>query len=694
MKTDERLKSNWDLSQEQDRAKFSQLFAKNSFKDTRFVVSWLCKQLKNRIGWGIEKKRPMLDEIEKCKGLSEALDQGNNFYTTIFDQDSWIHESNQDKKDDHPFSKTVARIYDSIWCIQSENHDSSLIIYDELNTHIETEFGNMMSNENSFQDFPAWLRVEEATYDLHAFRKSWIASIELQKIEDQVDDIIHWLKVKPLHELANFMERHLEKEKKSSEYEQLIIKNSSESPLKFIHETIRESGYISFLEPVSLSESLFRRLDSPLFIRWLDALKWPVLQDHALYFVQSPENLVELISIVVDTEQKLETKKDHLLLMLLMNYFKVVEKITDNLLNLKNGEWSYQKTKWDLQVVDSAEKQYQAWLDNELKNSFTRLVDLVIGKGVFTESSYFTSVFAWINSLSKSAYENRRNPGPLLQNLDTINSVFQEKLNQDVENKAKILLTLPTEKLNWQAFDKFIGILENGESDQEFLEELFSIYQKYLKCDKFSWTTKYHDIYINQAIGLSYVVSLLTNPLEALQKMIQEFQVSYEGWQVVTSPEYKSVQKEVYIYMVGVGLAYTFYKQNDVTQGDSVFDCIFQQVTQQHRTSDLGFSEDRYVVVLQMLGHTTGKFSEAKSNELGQNLVQLIDNEESFLKATVILVTTISNQSFNLSNETKEVIKDRIEQKFWILEEKFKDEPSLGHKFKYLKECKDNILAL
>ena len=229
MEKDERLKNNHDLEKELRDAKYQSLFAQNLFSQSETLIAWLGDQLNERISGSKSEPQTRFEDLDYTPEVSAALKKGNSFYTQLFDRGDWIAEKAEDKRTETPFSEVIERLYNRLWNIQNDKPRSELIIYSELEHHIEAELGNHVAKEPFLNNLASWYSIQDATDGLWEFYKSWIASIDLSSIRSLENDLTRNPPDTPLHELASLMERRHDKEVASSNYATELEKLKDES---------------------------------------------------------------------------------------------------------------------------------------------------------------------------------------------------------------------------------------------------------------------------------------------------------------------------------------------------------------------------------------------------------------------------------------------------------------------------------
>ena len=677
MKKDERLKDQFDVKREKEEIKFRTFFENSPFEQLEVINQWLLEQLKQRITKRDVKDRPAFEQLSLSLKIKTTLKEGDRFYFALFEDSKWIPEDYEEEIDDRPFTHSVQRFYNALWNRDSLDITSNLFIYSELDNYVQIEFGKFVANENSLDTFKTWQRIELVINGQWEFRRAWIENIDLALIKYQEEELIE-LPSRLLHKMAGFINFRRNKKEFSESYVEKFKQQKNKSDWEFIKELIEESDMLNFQGSLNLRSSLLLRLGLKPWLQWVDQLKWPILQDHALFWIKNVEDIEELIEIIVDKQNTFQTKKEHLLLMLLQNYVELAEKISYNLHNLSEGKWSHNDTEDDQSIIDHAKAQHRAWSEKDLQKSIRRVFQLIFNSIPISKSQYFNSVFEWINSLQKKTSRNGRNYRVSNDCLNTINNEFQNKLNNYNTNKLEILKSISIEKINWQVFEKLVGILEYDETDILFRKELQGLYERHIDSEYFKWCEEYENTSINQAGNLAYVIGLNDNPMDAWKVMFEKYNYKYEGW-LSSNFSGDTRKREVFVLMVGTCLSYITYKEIGITEGALVFDQLEKITIQQHRFDKMR-NDKSYLPIFQLLANITGEFDINKANQFAMTITNRVDTEEIFITTVHILVTQLKTKGNKLRKAIQSTITNRITERFWIIEDRYKN-PTLRNDF-------------
>ncbi|MEP1891831.1 MAG: hypothetical protein ABJJ14_09180, partial [Cyclobacteriaceae bacterium] len=340
LRKDPRLKDNHIILNEKIIEPYGKLFSDNSFSDMERVAIWLKEQLK-QIVRSEQSTKILFEEINLPDEVHKGIEQGNEFYSTLFDQDEWIPEKSGDLKINNPFSFAIERIYNTLYEIQNISRSPELTIYAELQKHIETVLGEIVARDESLNNVQAWLKLDSATEELGGFYQAWVQGIEISKLLRAVNDLIFIPTGSRLHDLATSMDYRGNQEKWSIDYEHKLSTLNKKSDWEYIRRATKGSDLFSFEDTLRHKQNLVFRCGINFWVQWLDNLKWPTLQDHAFLFIERIDLYEQILQIIVNEKSPPKTKPNHLLLIVLKNYYKCLEKISMTLFHLKEGKWNY-----------------------------------------------------------------------------------------------------------------------------------------------------------------------------------------------------------------------------------------------------------------------------------------------------------------------------------------------------------------
>ncbi|TDO96072.1 hypothetical protein [Flavobacterium sp. 245] len=666
---DQRIKNYHDLLHDLENERDKSLFSKHQYAKINEVINFLKNELEKKITSKESDPKILFEKsIDGCI-ISDLLTQGDDFYCLVFESEKLIEESNQDLQKSNPLTIAVNELYNSIWDMSNSSESSVLAVYGKLKKRIEQLLAKAIASESHYCTFTDWIKIIDSTDGMWGSYNEWISNIAPKLIANNIDELLFIAPSLQLHELAESAGHLNEKEKVSKAYENRLTTVADKSDWEFIKTVTDQSGLFLLNEDLRLKEDLLLRFELKSWLLWVDNLKWPILQDNAFYSIQDLVSMEEVIALLLQKDVKFNTKSEYLLLIALQNYYRLIEKITLNLYDLKEGQWHYNDTIIKQTIVDASINAFDKWITLELEESCKRLFELIFEGKPVSESKKFTGVFEWINSYSKQQYGNNKYSELRLKFLNVLNESFEKLLIQDSGIKIKFTKEITIEKINWQVFEKLIKVFENEKSDSLFGDFLYEKYAQYIESDNFTWNIEllYNDVFINQAYHLSYLMTKLPDTMKRWSGLFKQFKCWSEGWDTANNYDYKARRKEIFVLMAGVCLSYSYYQQKNSKKAKEVFDEISEIVISQYRTASSYHSVD-YKVVMKLLAHVLGHFSPADADSFVALLDKKCDDIQFFLAVVYEITVFIPKETLTLDALSKRLIKDQIDKNFWKIE--------------------------
>lgn len=691
---DQRLKNIHELVQDLDNERYRLLFSSHPFQLQNLLIEWLANHLYTKVQGSDNFAQIPFSSLTGQNDFFDALKRGDLFYCTWFSFEKMIPDESKEFAKSNPLTRVINKIYNSIWEISSESESNSLAIYWELEKYFENLLGVHVAKDSKYSRFDEWLKISHASSGMWTFYESWTLQIGISEIERNIDQLV-FITPSKLHELVDMLEFRRIKERAdvSLNYEKKIQSLSAKSDWEFIREATDKSDMISLNDDLILRKDLLLRVDIKSWLLWLDNLNWPIVQDHAFGSVQELHKMEQLIELIVKQEIQLKTKSQHLLLIALKNYFELVEKITDNLYHIKQGQWDHYNKEQRQNIINEALTSYDKWTNSDLTASCLKVFELIFANQTLSQSEYFIGIFEWITSYSKEQYLSIRHSEPGLKTLKEINESFENILIKDSKSISRILNEVKIEKINWQILEKLFTLIQSNQTDVRSLDAIYNKYIDYLNSEHFTWNLQdgYNDVVINQAYNLSCVIAKLLNPLSIWLNLQNQFKRQHEGWIVDYKDGHNSGKKEIYVLMVGTGLAYSYYDQGKIVEGEEIFSEVLKITLSQYRISSSLTSKD-YWIVLRFLAHTISHFSPKDIDSFIEVMEKNCDDLELFLILTSEIVLHIERSSLELSQASISIIENQISENFWKIEMKY-GEFVVKHMLEYFSALKHQVFA-
>ena len=694
MKEDNRLKDINRIQNEKYAQRISDFLCQNPLSQINVIIEWLSNQLKLRIKEnGTPQNKMLFNDLKLSPVILNIIQEGDDFYSSLLNIEEWISKDSTDLINEKPFTYSLTRVYNQIWGIQNEHKSVELSIYNALQKHLFELVGKSVAHDSEYNTIDIWENIYITTYSFDGFYNKWLNNIDVNLIKSNLSNLIHIPSKTQLHDLASFMDYRKEKGKYTHAYLEKLEKLESKSDWEFIRESTRDSDLLSFEDNLYFKENLILRTSLNNWIKWVDNLEFPVLQDHAFYSIKNLDSFREIISLILLEKSNLKTESKKLLLITLKKWFWLLENITSNLFYLKGGEWSrnYPKMEGKEDIIKQAENDYTDWTNKLLEEQCTTIFELIFKTTPVSDSIYFQGVFEWINSYTKQNYLNKKYPEPDLKTLEIVTGKFQSLLCADIQNKNTIIDCIEQTNLSWQFLESFLGIFMTDESDEQFKEKLLLKYLSFLESPNFKWniSNEYNNETLDKAYYFAYVISKQSNPFETWEKLYQEYKCWHEGWNYNVFSSKNKTNIENYLLTVGVCLSYTFYKNNEQIEAKSTFEKILNILFSQYRVSSK-YKLMAYTVPLRFLSHTKAYFCSQEIDDFATQLSIKLDDIEDLLPLYYEICIVLKEQQRKLNETTKGLILSQITNDFWMLEIRYK-ENTLKNRHLYFSELKKEI---
>ncbi len=653
------------------RNRYSELFHNHRFDGMQTIIEWLKNQFVAKIHAESSIKAVAFDIKIISDSIRYFLNRGDKFYSKLFDEKGLIPDNNDDLKVEFPLTEVVRRLYNDIWEIYYDS--SGLTVYSELKSYLEKCLGEYIAIDISLQSLKVWRCIyEQSNYNLRDFGKYWLDSIPLNNVMEFINQLTYVDPAKQLEELTSSMMRKERFFQDAVLYDPNFETNKEKSNWEYVCKYTHHSGMLSFNEELCLNQFLILKTKIKYWLEWIDNLRFPVLQDHAFYHINALNKYEEIVQTIVTDKHRFNTRSEYLLLITLKNYYDFVLKVAGNLHGLKKGDWYAHDEQLKTELVELATEQHSLFMSEEIKTSFKNILQSIFKDTKASTAKYFSSVFEWINSYKVQG--NIRNDYDIVKNGVTsiLNDVFQERLNQGAGNKRTLLESVSVSKLNWQYIEKFVRICEVDETDNDYRDALSEKILSFIAHDNFKWNLEklFNSKVLDQAIYLSYLFCKRGKVLEEWNKLYLKHKYYHQGWNVPKQYDAKLENREIYVLITGVGIAYIYLDEGKDLEAQNTIDIILDAVISQHRAKSRSFSE-QYRLVLRFLAYVIVRFDKLRINDFIDRIVKEIDDLESCLVTIAEMITQMDTNVERMKELDFSSAKARMDQSFWMLEVKY-----------------------
>lgn len=664
-----------------------QVIAENVYPGYVEIFQWLHALVKDHL---LYEKIPLSfdEQIKNNEGLRELIRQGDQFYHTLFKKEGFIDAHTQDLEKEQPLSYVIQRIFANRF-FGDRMHDSSLVIYDELKTSIARGMGNHLGVDPDLQYFKIWMQICDYLETEHDVYNGWRKSIPVSSIEAELSKLCIVPDEIPLTERAYMGGYGKDNEAIADHYIKQLSEAVGKPDWEYVEDAISGMDMLHLKQHIFFRQSVLKKIGISKWLLLCDSLGYPALQDHIFLDIETVDDFPAIVDAICDSTQALKTKRQHLLLIALENYYEFVKRTLSDLNDLVSGGRSYDHPDRE-KIIAGAKIAYDNWVDKIVPETVTKIFDSIFREDELKKSNFFIPVFDWSNSHGKQSLDESRNKGEILL-IDTINNQFQNKLNRQEKDRHFLVSTLLPQQYNWPAFEKLISIHAENKTDTVFRDSIFQKHILFLESEKFWWSTKEtinFGIVINQAYHFSQVIACYPDAFEKWEKAYQRHRIHNEGW-ARTAADFRNHYRESYLLTVGIGIAYHLYVEEKKPEADDVLEKVMAIVISQHRNTG-DYTSGDYVTPLKFAAIAISRFAKEKVEWFLLMLIEKID-KLSYLLIVVYELTLYANE-VSWSAAIRQKIEERVENEFWVIENR-KSHHALMHELDYLTKLKTEVLS-
>lgn len=429
-------------------------------------------------------------------------------------------------------------------------------------------------------------------------------------------------------------------------YENSISKVSKKNLWNFVQEATRHSDSMMLNHEFSFISSILIRKDISLWIEFWDNLKLPIIQDCVFIssFNFSPQEYLQLVSILTGENIVLKSDLKVLLLIIAHNYFETSYKLTESFSIYEDYE---RKNERNEHFFEKGIEQQKEWLE-EKKMNYENIIQSLKKKLSNSE------IEDWIFS-----YKPRTNSRQYKPN-DIYNSEI--KLLTETYKKTSIeLLSLDIQSFNLQKFNFYVEVIKDKE-DKKNASTLLDAMTNYISSDKFFWDRTYAEPYWSALKSLGFIISQQDNPIQTAKELINKFKTIHQGWNP-SKIDFSPLVKESFICS---GVALLFENESafkDKNEKEFFFKELLNHILTQDRFSHIDNSE-YYQMPLHLLFLVANQILSEVREFYEQELIDNYDNLYS-------LLAILSNDKIPLLDNSKEQLKKRLDIEYLLLKRQF-----------------------
>lgn len=638
----------------------------NRFIEMRPIVNWLA----DLCGLQVTRKKGMGPfEALVPEPILNLLRAADAFYYKLFRKGNYINEHTMDKESTIPCTECVRTIYNRIF-LDDYSYHAGLIVYGELSLLIERELGVQVARNNALQAYEQWIKVDELLEREHEARHSWMEALSISRVRVESKKFLLAKQRRSLSSIALLDFTRAGRENAAKVYTSNLRKLQSESAIDYVRRATKGADSIHFSDEAFLQARLTQKLGITEYLTFIDQLKYPIVQHHALMRISDVEDFILLIQKICSRTRR-KTPKEYLLLYVLSNYFDFLTRTLTELAGIASNTYRNNDRPSDTEEQARRESQslHDDWKTQILPQSIDKILNIIFPYPKLRASKYLVPYFDWLCSYKK---HNLIHPstGSKRHVIDLLGDCFVKLLSADKESYTYLAdELLAGTKVNQQALSKMAEVLVNNPKDSDFRQKMYDLYWQYLSSHAFWWNTQ-NNIQSNDAINDAYAFSLVlcSFPDYQLQwrKVFSAFRTNYQGW-ITTPPDQISSGQESYILTAGVGMAYDKFEKGKHEEGEIILREMINHILHQVRSCASNRSGADYQTPLCFAAATIGKFSASIRDEFVLSIARQLDSIKFFIQ--VVYDYLLNTASVTLSAEIISCIEQRIGNDFWLIKD-------------------------
>ncbi len=421
---------------------------------------------------------------------------------------------------------------------------------------------------------------------------------------------------------------------------------SKENLWNYVQEVTLNSDYMMLNPEFSFISSVLIKQDISLWVEFWDNLKFPAVQDCVFhsFFNFKPQHYIQLTSTLTNEKTALKSDLKVLLFIVAQNYFEASCKLTERFSVYEDSE---RKNEGNEHVFEKGIGQQKKWLKEKKKN-YESIIQFLKKKLSNSE------IEDWIFSYKPRVNNRQFKPNDIYNSeIKLLTETYKEKTLEHFSSDLK--------SFNLQKFNFYVDILKD-KKDKEFASSLLEAIIAFISSDKFFWDRTYAEPYWAALKGLGFILSQQDNPIQKAKELINKFKTIHQGWNP-SKIDFSAIVKESFICS---GVALLFENESafkDKSEKENLFKELLNYILKQDRYSHIDNSE-YYQMPLHLLFLVANQiFSDVK--EFYEQ--ELIDNYDNLYSLLAIL----SNDKIPLSDNSKEVIKKRLDIEFLLEKRQF-----------------------
>ncbi|MBP6023840.1 hypothetical protein [Ferruginibacter sp.] len=655
------------------------------FEGNVVICQWLCSAFVSKLLYG---KTEVLDKQITAEVKAE-IEKGDIFYLEAFRAGGFINEHTKENESPRPLYDVVNNIYNDIISNLSADHEK-LIVYSELRHSLEEILGRLIAAEKSLQQYEVWKTIADEVQGEHNLFNSWVNAIPVSSINQEKNKFSVIPGGTKLSDLANIRGYGRNNEEEAANYLSHIAEAKSKPLMEYLHEACRSTDLLTFKDSIYLQQELLRKAGLNDWLLFIDSLVYLNLQDHIFLWVDELEEYTSIIQ-GISTVNLVITPKEHLLIIALENYFDFLDRTVSELYSLALKSPDTHNGTGQNDVIEAAKKEYSDWMEKYIPDSFGIILATLFPDAELEKNTFFNTFFDWLNSHTSLHYTHHL-ADCKTKLLDTLNEILIKRMSGNEEDVQHLVSNLKPHQINYESLKKLVTVLTDKKPASLYKDRLLNLYIDFIKSAKFSWYAEGNVDFastINNTYYFSQVLNSFTDAVSKWESLFSQYKINHDGW--LKSPsDYKDYQREAFILCAGIGMAYNQYHNQKQADGRKLIFTVLNLLLKQLRNTGDMASID-YLTPVKFASITIGELDKEHADEY----LQLITEKSDKLKYILVALHDLCEyyKAFIPSEKLRHLIKKRISDEFWIIENK-KSEAVLKGQLGYYTKLKTKALEL
>lgn len=540
-------------------------------------------------------------------------------------------------------TKSFIKFFQRIFLKDGLN-DEKYDIQSYLQKWLEILLAESIVNDVRFKPYKITKSLIEVTEILHTFYTTFIELIPQSWIQDQYEN---WISVDDKPDKMLFLDRPFN-DNFFSAYKSKYDKIDSVSWYEVMDLT-RYSEEQIFNLKYRFNNSVLMEKNSSLWIKFIDNLKFPILQDIAMNRTADDE-IIFLNAAQEIENQKLELKTSPKILayLILKNFFKYSIEVQNNLnFYIQEEQTKYLTSSVDRKLI----KKGQIELSNWLKKRDSIYLKIIIKlSNILSLSEVSEWIFSYKSNPVRNKYFDNTHNNEILILTETFKK-YTSNITFDAQHENL------KENFNLQKFNYLADIMKSEVDAQNLVMLLISLIKK----EDFYFDSNNNE-YTKIALRLTLVLSRISNPISEFLNLIDIFKINYEGWKI--NDTNRNYYKEDFIYCACIFLLTENSKIfADKNKENEYFDIILNHLILQLRFSSSKILTYRY--------HLAILFKYVCNNNLERKFVL----ERKYITGIDSLQTLLeifgSFEDCILEDKSKKLLEEKFKSEFDIIKKRY-----------------------